>query len=318
MEKIRTITPEGVDASKRLDVFLSEKLAGITRSGVKHLMEKGLVLVNGREVKAGYRLRTGDTVTVGLPESPAPLPLSEPIPLDILYEDEDVIVVNKQAGLPVHPGAGRASGTLVNALLGHTRNLSSIGSPDRPGIVHRLDMDTTGSLVIARNDPSHISLSRQFREHSAVRKYLALVWGQMRADEGTIDLPIGRDVKERKKISTRSRKKREAVTGYRVIRRYPQFTLLELTPETGRTHQLRVHLSSVNHPIVGDQQYGRKAPSSGLNKPVLDMIKGIKRQLLHARVLGFNHPRTGEYMEFSAPVPGDMEEALTTLDRLCS
>lgn len=314
MESSSVFTVSDEEASKRLDLFLTEKVQGFTRSGIKNLIEKGLVTVNGRAVKAGYALRSNDRVSLELPP-PAPLTVKpEDIPIEILYEDKDIIVVNKPAGLPVHPGAGRASGTLVNALVYRTKELSNTGGPLRPGVVHRLDMDTTGVLVVARNDQSHQSLARQFKDHTTVRRYQALAWGTFKDDEGTIDLAIGRDVSHRKKFSARTRKSRVAVTRYRVLKRYPQLTLLELTPETGRTHQLRVHLAAVNHPIVGDQVYGGRVTATALPKAVADRVKGIRRQLLHAGVLGIKHPSTGAYTEFSAPPPPDMEGLVKLLD----
>ena len=314
MTKTRTFHASGDDEATRLDVYLAGHLTDITRSGVKNLIERSLVRVNAKKAKSGYRLRAGDTVAVELPEPERTTVAPQDIPLEILYEDGDMIVVNKPAGMSSHPGAGRPTGTLVNALLAHTKDLSSIGGAQRPGIVHRLDMDTTGSLAVAKNNMSHISLARQFKEHTATRRYVALVWGVVREDEGVIDLPIGRDITHRQKISAHSSRKRAAVTRYRVLRRYGRFTLLELTPHTGRTHQLRVHLASLGRPIVGDQKYGFKAVPAGLGALIAAKIKDIKRQLLHARILGIKHPRTGEYMEFDAPMPEDFSELMRILD----
>ncbi|MBI5344532.1 MAG: RluA family pseudouridine synthase [Deltaproteobacteria bacterium] len=307
------------ETAERLDIFLADKLAPMTRSSVKNLITNGRVLVNGRRGRAGSRTREGDCVEVTLPSAPASCLSPEDKPLDILYEDSDIIVINKPSGLAVHPGAGRPSGTLVNALLAHTKELSNIGAPLRPGIVHRLDMDTTGVIAVAKNDQSYLSLTGQFKDHGVVKRYLALVWGAVKKDEGVIDMALGRDIAHRKKISVRAGRKRRAITRYRVLKRYPGLTLVLLTPETGRTHQLRAHLSEMNHPIVGDQLYGKgRQPSpSVLPKRAVDGIKMIKRQLLHAAALGIRHPSTGVYTEFTSPLPPDMESVLRILDEEC-
>lgn len=317
MDIARIFTVAEEDSSKRLDLYLASVIRGFTRSGVKNLVDKGKVLVNSRQVKAGYALKTGDSVSVDLPAEKPAQAAPEAIALSVIYEDDDIIVVDKQAGLSVHPGAGRESGTLVNALLNYTKNLSNV-DPQRPGIVHRLDMDTTGVLVVAKNNASHESLARQFKEHTTTRRYQALVRGTLREDEGIIDLPIGRAIAQRKKMSTRARRSRKAVTRWKALRRYPGLTLVELMPETGRTHQLRVHLSAINRPVVGDQVYGGKGFSSNLPGPIVDRLKGVKRQLLHAGTLGIRHPATGEYMEFSSPLPADMGGIIKLLDEECS
>jgi 23S rRNA pseudouridine1911/1915/1917 synthase len=314
MENIRTITVTDQDASKRLDLFLTENLPGLTRSGIKNLIKEGLVSVDGRQVKAGLALKGGESVTVRIPPPPPTTLKPEDVPLDLLYEDADVLVVNKPARMPVHPGAGRRTGTLVNALIHYTKDLSRVGGPERPGVVHRLDMDTTGSIVIARNDKAHRDLANQFKEHTTKRKYVSLVWGQVKEEEGEIDLPIGRDSANRLKISTRTRRKRRAVTSFRVLKRYPGFTLLELSPETGRTHQIRVHLAAINHPVVGDQVYCKRQVYPGMPKAVSDKIKKTKRQLLHAATIGFVHPGTGKPVEFIAPMPEDMGSLLKVMD----
>lgn len=316
MAETRTFLVSQEDASKRLDLFLTDSLKALTRSAVKGLIKEGRALVNGKKTKAGLRLKYGEEVSIDLPEPRPQVLKAEDIPLDIIYEDNDIIVVNKQAGLAVHPGAGRFSGTLVNALINHTQDLSDVGGPLRLGIVHRIDKDTTGSLVIAKNNLSHLALSRQFKEHTTGRRYLALVWGAFKEDVGTIDLNIGRDSSERKKISTRARRSRKAVTHWRVIGRYTFMTLLELTLETGRTHQIRVHLSAINHPVVGDQVYGKRVAPASMDKAVADKLKSIKRQLLHARTLVIAHPTTGEEMKFKAPLPPDMAQVLELLDSL--
>ncbi len=306
------------EASMRLDIFLTGKITGLTRSGIKKLFSEDKVLVNGRPSKAGHRIRFNEGVSVTVPEQ-APLTLKpEELPLDILYEDDDVLVINKGAGMAVHPGAGRITGTLANAIISHTKNVSRIGGELRPGIVHRLDRDTTGVLVVAKTDPSHISLSKQFKDHTTARTYLALVWGTFKESEGSIDIPLGRDLTHRKKISPRTRKGRTALTNYRVLRSYPQMTLLEITPRTGRTHQIRAHLSAINHPVVGDRVYGRKKPAQGLPKPLDEALRKVKRQFLHAQKLGFIHPVKGSYMEFTAEPPKDMDDILVLLKGLYS
>ncbi len=310
-----TVTPS--DANIRLDIFLSQKLPDLTRSRIKNLIEDGLVSLNDRPAKAGAKIKAGDRVSITIP---APQPIKaepEKIPLDIVYEDRHIIVINKPHGLTVHPGAGRARGTLVNALLYHCKDLSGIGGALRPGIVHRIDKDTSGVLVAAKNDKSHQFLAKQFKEHSIKRKYLALVWGTVKDDEGTIDLPIGRHISERKKMSVRARMGRRAVTHYRVIKRFNNFTLLEATLETGRTHQIRVHFSAIHHPVAGDPVYGKKGMPSGISPEIAMSLKNLKRQALHAQVLGIIHPETKKYMEFTAPLPDDIKNLIDALEGGC-
>ncbi|MDP2689104.1 MAG: RluA family pseudouridine synthase [Deltaproteobacteria bacterium] len=318
MAVTRNLTVSGKEASRRLDIFLTGKFPQLSRSAIKNLLDGGNVHVNGKKAKAGQKVKEGDRVEAVLPEAEVETVEPEAIPLEVLYEDPDIIVVNKPAGLTVHPGAGRRGGTLVNALVHHARRtggtLSSIGAPLRPGIVHRLDKDTSGVLVAAKNDQSHRALAEQFREHTAERKYVALVWGAVKDDTGSIDMPLGRDVAHRKKISTRTRRSRKAVTEYRVLRRYSRFTLLELKLKTGRTHQIRAHLTAIRHPVVGDQLYGKRAAPPALSKPLADGLDRIKRQCLHARTLGFIHPRTGERMGFRSTLPEDMAALVNLLD----
>ncbi len=308
----------GAQASERLDVFLARMLPELTRSSIKKLLGDGGVNVNGAGAKAGRKVKEGDRVELTVPEREVQGVEAEEIPLDVLYEDDDVVVVNKPAGLTVHPGAGRSGGTLVNALVNHMEKtggtLSPVGSPLRPGIVHRLDKDTSGVLVVAKNEAAHRALEKQFREHTAARTYVALAWGAVKDDSGTIDMAIGRDVAHRKKISTRTRRSRKAVTDFKVLRRYDRFTLLELRLHTGRTHQIRVHLAAVKHPVAGDQIYGKRPVPPVISKPVADALKQIKRQCLHAATLGFTHPRTGKFMKFSSPLPADMAEVVRLLD----
>jgi len=315
----RRVSLQSLVAGERLDLFLCACFEDFTRSAIQKVVTGGLALVNGKKVRPSYKTRLRDIVEITLP-SIAPLELrAEAIPLDILFEDDDIIVINKQAGLTVHPGAGRSSGTLVNALLYHTTALSTYGGPDRPGIVHRLDMDTSGVMVAAKNNASHRVLSEQFSLHSTVRKYMALVRGPMKEDEGRIDKSLGRSPADRRKISTRARKKRKALTNFTVLRRYGGITLLELSPETGRTHQIRVHLASIGRPVVGDGLYGwegvRDTPVN-LPPEAASLLKKASRQCLHARFLGFKHPVSGDYMEFSAPPPQDMAEIIEALDKV--
>ena len=293
---------------------MCEKLPHVTRSAVKGLIKDGSVTVGGKGAKASHKVRAGESVDVTLPE-PKPSTLDpENIPLEILFEDDHIIIINKPPGLTVHPGAGRRSGTLVNALLHHTKLLSTVGGPLRPGIVHRLDKDTSGVMAAAKTNESHLSLSAQFKEHTTSRHYHALVWGNVKKDDATVEMPIGRDSADRKKISPRARYKRKAVTHYSVMKRYGFFTLLDVTLETGRTHQIRVHLSESKHPVVGDATYGKRTPPSTLDKVTSDMVKGLTHQLLHAIMLGLTHPVTGERLEFSAPYPPEMEALITKLE----
>lgn len=306
------------DSAKRLDIFLCQTDKGISRSQVKRLIEKGNVQVGRKKAKAGMRLKENDVITLTLPEPQQPTAQAEPIPLTILYEDRHLIVVDKPAGMVVHPAAGNFSGTLVNALLYHCPDLSGIGGVLRPGIVHRLDKDTSGVLVVAKDDLTHRGLSEQFKRHAATRKYTGIVFGQI-ADEGKIDSAIGRHLLDRKKMSTRSQKGREARTHWKVLKRYAQFSLVEFGLETGRTHQIRVHLSSIGHPILGDPLYGGRGRLPSISPPLLRQgLQKLRRQALHAASLAFIHPATGEQLEFSSPIPADMEEALGLLEKLDS
>ena len=264
-------------------------------------------MVNGAPIKVSYRVRPSDVITVDIP---APIPIEiapEAIPLDILYEDDVLVVLNKAPGIVVHPAPGNWTGTLVNALLGHLGSLSSIGGRERPGLVHRLDKGTSGVMVIAKTDEAHQVLSSQFKEHSITRVYRTVVAGTIKKGKGTIDLAIGRDMKERKKISSRTAKPRASVTDYQVIQRFGKIaTNVEVRPQTGRTHQIRVHLASIGHPVVGDVVYG------GRHAHVLDDVI-FDRPMLHAAVLGFIHPISQEYCEYEVPIPADMNICLTQL-----
>jgi 23S rRNA pseudouridine1911/1915/1917 synthase len=304
------------DSAKRLDVFLSQKEPALSRSQIKRLIEKGNVQIGGRKTKAGLRLREDDVITLTLPEPQKLEVQAQPIPLTILYEDRHLIVIDKPAGMVVHPAAGNYSGTLVNALLHHCPNLPGIGGVIRPGIVHRLDKDTSGVLVVAKDDLTHRFLSEQFKKHTPKRRYTGIVFGQL-GEEGQIETSIGRHPAHRKKMSTRPKKGREARTHWKVLERFHHFNLVEFRLETGRTHQIRVHLSSLGHPLLGDPLYGGRRRLSSVEPLSLRQgLQGLRRQALHAASLGFVHPVTGETLEFSSPLPEDLEDAITLLRRL--
>ena len=291
---------------ERIDKYLSEACCGLTRSYLQKLLKSQLVEVDGKAVKNSYRVSAGETVELEVPEAVEPEIEAEPIPLDILYEDKDIILINKPKGMVVHPAAGHYSQTLVNGLMYHCRGeLSGINGVMRPGIVHRIDMDTTGVLIVCKNDFAHNSIAEQLKVHSITRKYYAIVHGVIGEDEGTVDAPIGRHPVDRKKMSINYKNGKHAVTHYRVLERFKQFTYVECQLETGRTHQIRVHMASLNHPLLGDSVYG---PSKCPFK--------LQGQTLHAGVLGIIHPRTGEYMEFSAPLPEYFENLLEKLGKI--
>ncbi len=298
-ELIYSITNE--EKNIRIDKFLLTKLKGKSRSFIQGLIEREKVLVNDKKIKSNYKLKENDKIKV-IVEEPKELAVeSENIPLDIIYEDKDVIVVNKPKGMVVHPAPGNYTGTLVNALLYHCKDLSSINGIIRPGIVHRIDKDTTGILVIAKNDDAHNKLSEQLKEHSMKREYYALVEGRMKQNEGTIDKPLARSKRDRLKIAICEDGKR-AVTHYEVIERFRNSTLVKCVLETGRTHQIRVHMASIGYPLVGDPTYGFK---KGKFK--------TEGQMLHAKTLGFIHPSTSEYMEFSSELPENYKVLLNNL-----
>jgi 23S rRNA pseudouridine1911/1915/1917 synthase len=298
----------------RLDIYLSGKNPDLSRSQVKKLVDEGNVQVNKIKTKVGYRVRIGDVVSLLKKEPKADQALPQNIPLAIVYEDPHIIVVDKPAGLVVHPAMGTDQGTMVNALLFHCRDLSGIGGVLRPGIVHRLDKNTSGLLVAAKSDEAHWELSRQFKQHQVHKVYKALVYGNPKEDEGLIDEPVGRHPTDRKKMSTRSRRGKDAVTHWRVLERYGPASLLEVTIKTGRTHQIRVHLTSAGYPVVGDSTYGSPKRANAVDNPILRAkLKAMKRQALHAAEIGFVHPATHQDMLFSSPLPEDIEATCAIL-----
>lgn len=290
----------------RIDKFLSDELPEMSRSYIQKLIKEDQVTVNGKIVKANYKLSADDFVVVCQPELKEPDILAEDIPLDILYEDEDFLVINKPKGMVVHPSAGHYSGTLVNALMYYCKDdLSGINGVMRPGIVHRIDMDTTGSLLVCKNDFSHQHIAQQLKEHSIRRVYHAIVHGVIEEEEGTVDAPIGRHPIERKKMSINYKNGKEAVTHYKVIQRFKNYTYIQCQLETGRTHQIRVHMASIKHPLLGDQVYG----------PQKNPFK-LQGQSLHAKIIGIIHPRTNAYIEADAPLPEYFEKLLKKLETL--
>ncbi|MEW6182440.1 MAG: RluA family pseudouridine synthase [Bacillota bacterium] len=298
MVLIDRLVVEEDDAGVRLDRYLAYQLSDFSRSRIQHLIGDGQVLVNARSARPSYCVRTADEIRVNLPPPEAPAIEPEPIPLDVAYEDNDLLVVTKPRGMVVHPGAGHLRGTLVNALLYHCSNLSGINGVLRPGIVHRLDKDTSGLLMVAKNDTAHLALSAQLKERRVLREYVALAYGRLKEDAGTINAPIGRHQRDRQRMAV-TPKGRPAVTHFVVIERFSGYTYLRLHLETGRTHQIRVHLAFMGHPVVGDLKYGRAQPHLGLSG-----------QFLHAGVLGFEHPVSNEFLRFEASLPAELEAVL--------
>ena len=296
--------PTDMEDHVRIDKYLAEACPDLSRSYIQKLLKSGLVLVDGKPVKASYQVDEGDVISLDIPEAVEPEIEPEDMDLDILYEDQDVILVNKPKGMVVHPAAGHYSHTLVNGLMYHCKDqLSGINGVMRPGIVHRIDMDTTGVIIACKNDMAHNSIAAQLKEHSITRRYQAIVHGVLKDDTGTIGGPIGRHPTDRKKMSINYNNGKNAVTHYKVLKRFRQYTHVECRLETGRTHQIRVHMASIGHPLLGDLVYGPgKCP-----------IPGLQGQTLHAGILGFIHPRTGEYMEFTAPLPEYFTKLLNTL-----
>lgn len=276
--------------NKRIDLYLIDKI-DMSRSKIQDKLKKGEILVNEKQVKSSYILKENDVISFNIEEKIDTDIEPENIPLDIVYEDNDVVVVNKKNGMVVHPAPGNNHGTLVNALLYHSKNLSKVNGEFRPGIVHRIDAYTTGLLMVAKNDRAHEILAKQLEEKTTTRKYVALVWGVIEHDTGTIDAPIGRDEKDRKKMAVTSLNSKKAITHFRVLERYKNASLIELQLETGRTHQIRVHMNYIGYPVVNDPVYGRRK------------LINNDGQCLHAKTLGFVHPTTGKYMEFTSELP---------------
>lgn len=302
---IYNLTMDSFD-TQRIDKYLSEQMEELSRSYIQKLLKDGHVKVNGKTVKSNYKLSKDDEICLDVPEAIEPEIAAEPMDLDILYEDSDIILINKPKGMVVHPAAGHYTGTLVNGLMYHCKEeLSGINGVMRPGIVHRIDMDTTGVLIVCKNDKAHNAIAEQLKVHSITRKYYAIVHGVIKDDDGTVDAPIGRHPVDRKKMSINEKNGKQAVTHYHVLKRFRRFTYVECQLETGRTHQIRVHMASIGHPLLGDQVYGpAKVPFSGL-----------QGQTLHAGVLGIIHPTTGAYMEFCAPLPEYFEKLLKKLEQ---
>jgi len=298
-----SVVADIVDAGVRLDAFLADEIESLSRSFLQKLIKEECILVNGNPVKSNYRLAGGDVITLTIPE-PEPMDAAaEPIPLDIVYEDEDILFVNKPKGMVVHPAPGHYTGTLVNGLLHHCQGaLSGINGVQRPGIVHRIDRDTTGLLVVCKNDFAHQQVAKQLAEHSITRKYRAIVHGVIHENRGTINEPIGRNKQNRLKMGIDLMNGKQAITHYTVLQRYLKYSYVECQLETGRTHQIRVHMTHIHHPILGDPLYGnQKSPFH------------LGGQTLHAMVLGLHHPRTGQYLEFEAPLPDYFTNLLTKM-----
>jgi len=305
------------NAGQRLDLYVVGQEVPLTRSMAKELIDDELITVNGKKSKASYHVHEDDEINVRIPEPQEAKAEPENIPLNILYEDGDIIVINKSVDMVVHPAAGNLSGTLVNALLGHCTDLSGIGGELKPGIVHRLDKGTSGVMVVAKNDESHLNLSEQFKERTVSKTYLALVYGAPK-DSGKIDKPIGRSSSNRKKMSTEAKQGRIAYTEWKVLERFGKYlSWLEIDLGTGRTHQIRVHLTDLGHPLVGDSQYGRGGPHRVPEGPMRETLKDFNRPALHAWKLGFTHPKTHKKMEFEAPIPDDLKSLLKKLKK-CS
>lgn len=302
-----TLTTELCDEGLRLDRFLSEELEDHSRSFLQKLIKEGLVTVDGKPVKANYRLSAGQQVSVQVREPEEMNIEPQEMPLDILYEDGDVCIVNKPKGMVVHPAAGHYRDTLVNGIMYHCQDsLSGINGSLRPGIVHRIDKDTTGALIICKNDKAHSCIAEQLKEHSITRRYRAIIIGNLSEDEGTVDAPIGRHPTQRKKMAVNRNNGKRAVTHYRVLARFRGYTYIECRLETGRTHQIRVHMASIGHPLLGDTVYG----------PAKQAYPSLEGQTLHAMVIGFVHPTTGAYMEFEAPLPAYFAELLQKLPKI--
>lgn len=304
MSKKYRFIVDDIEEAGRIDSYLTQKLQDISRSYIKKGILEGWIIVNGKKVKPNYKLKAGDEIYVNIPEPPKLSLEPENISLEIIYEDKDIIVINKPRGMVVYPAPGNYSGTLVNALLYYTKDLSTRGGPLRPGIVHRLDKDTSGVMVIAKTDEAHLNISRQLKNRHAEKIYRTLVWGEVQESIATINAPIGRHPVKRREMMVTTKNSREAITHFKVLERFPEFTYVEVKIETGRTHQIRVHMKYIGHPVLGDPVYSSK-------KSPFD----IQGQALHAFKLGINHPSTDKPLEFYAPVPDDMLLILKILQK---
>ncbi len=293
--------------SERLDTYLSSK-SGLSRAHIQRLARQGMVTVNSRAEKISYRIKRGDKIEFTVPENPELILTPEKIPLEIVWEDENIIVINKPPGMVMYPAAGNKSGTLLNALVSKCSSLASAGAPLRPGVVHRLDKDTSGLIIFAKNDPSYLNLIKQFSERQVEKHYLALLSGRLKKNKGEIKIAIGRSASDRKKMSTKTKKGKEAITYYEVIKEFKHAVLAKVRIVTGRTHQIRVHFTAFGHPVLGDRTYGKKITLKTGSKTIM-----FRRQMLHAYSLNFLHPATGKLMELTAPVPDDMEKAIEEL-----
>ena len=316
--KSKSLRVEGIKEPLRLDSWLARNLQGFTRSRLKGLINDGYVLLDQRRVKPSHRVSPGELVTITVPPPQRCTLQPEEGGLDIIYEDEHLLVINKPPKLAVHPGGGVDHGTLVNLLLHHCKKLSGIGGVEKPGIVHRLDKDTTGVMVVAKDDLTHLELSAQFKRRSVRKEYRAIVWGEMEDEKGVIELPIGRSRKDRKKMAVRELGGRDAVTSYQLLEKYGLCSYLMIKLGTGRTHQIRVHLSHLGHPLLGDPKYGGRGKMLGKIPPsqrevAKRLLEIMPRQALHASLLGLHHPVTGKYLEFTSQLWGDMARALELL-----
>lgn len=320
--KLKILVPPEA-SGQRLDTFLAEaNLSGLSRSRIQALIKAGQVWLGGKETKPSHKVKVGEKIEIEIPPLQKTPLASEDIPLDIVFEDSDILVVNKPAGMVTHPALGNHSGTLVNALLFHCKDLSGVGGVERPGIVHRLDKETSGLLVVAKNDFAHHSLTAQLKDRTLTREYFAMVWGRLPKDKGEISLPIGRSVSDRKKMAVRRSKGKEAKTLYLVRESHALCQSLMVRLATGRTHQIRVHFSHLGHPLVGDPEYGGRSKwlnqMNNSQEKILaqKMLATISRQALHAQKLGLQHPRTGKYREFSSPLPVDITALLDLIENI--
>jgi 23S rRNA pseudouridine1911/1915/1917 synthase len=316
-EKIRIVVPSG-EHRKRIDIYLTHRIENATRNKVQNAIASGMVLVNGKAVKSSHQLSPNDVIDITFPRPPRPEAKPEEIPLDIIYEDDSLLVVNKPAGMVTHPAYGNFTGTLVNALLYHCNQLARSDKELRPGIVHRLDKDTTGLMVVAKTDSAHAFLAKQFSRRTIDREYWAIVWGRFKVRKGTVETNLGRSKRDRKKVAV-TEDGRLAITEYEVLKEFEYLSLVRLHLRTGRTHQIRVHLSHIGHPVFGDPTYnGRSNTWNGLKgkkaQHASNLLKLISRQALHAKTIGFIHPVSKEFVKFNSELPGDMKNVMKKID----